>query len=116
MTGLTRHITAPVRASPVASSPTDAATRDRHAQSTSVPATSSSQASVLGLSGSSRATTPRSDWLETKASSPTRPVFHRALVQNSREASGNSAAASTVAAVAVPDAVTAARHRRVTSR
>ena len=71
---------------------------------------------MLGCSGFSRATTPRSDWLETNASSPTRPVFHSASVQNSREASGKSAAATRVAPAPAAIAVNAARQRRVTSR
>ena len=57
-----------------------------------------------------------SDWFDTNDSSPTRLVFHSASVQNSRDASGATAPASTVAAIAVPLATAAARNRPVMIR
>ena len=66
--------------------------RTRHAQKTSAASTSTSHS--RRVAASSRATSPRSDWLETNARLPTRSVSHSATVQNSRDAAGATAAAS----------------------
>ena len=89
------------------------APRTRHAQKATTASTSASHSQE---GPSSRATRPRSDWLDTNARLPTRSVSQSATVQNSRDAAGATAAARSVAAAAVPLATTAARYRRVTSR
>ena len=117
MIGLTRQPTMPVSAKPVISSPAADGPPDpdgpdhQHGQRPT-----RTHSSVLGSAACSRATAPLSDWLEMNASAPTRSVFHSASVQKTRDASGATAAASSVAAAAVALATSAARHRLVTSR
>ena len=114
VTGLIRHPRTPVRASPAYTSSRER--RTRQAQTINTARTQTIQMYDATPSTGSRAMSPRNDWFDTYDRTPTRPVSHSADVQNSRDWSGKIAAATRVAPAAVPIAVSAARHRPVTSR